>query len=492
MEMNENDRRFVNLSTSLNTGDPSGSLSHGSQMDSSSCSSVPMVDSFSTSLWNPSSQNLALCANNVHITSKATVDSPVGNPIAGLSRFDPCWNPSYPLSKGGAFLPTGPGMLPPSFSHFPTDSAFIARAARYSCFNGGSVSGIINPFSTSESFGPYSSASKGVEGDMSEMNVIECSKNVSLPHDHGSSSRSPKEEREMRNIHGVGASNNECGEPEFSGGGQEEAPNVASGHGDNPSKVPCAKKRKRPNQGNEMDQVQGPQQLPAEVTNETIDTEDNGEQSSSAIATGKPPGKQAKDNSDAPKEDYIHVRARRGQATNSHSLAERLRREKISERMKFLQDLVPGCSKVTGKAVMLDEIINYVQSLQQQVEFLSMKLAAVNPRLDFNLEGLLSKDLLHSRGGPSSAIGFLPDMIHPQLHPSQQGLLQAGMSGIGNSSDALRRAINAQLTTNNGFKEFTPQQMPNAWDADFHNVMQMNYPRANAQETGKSHDGFPI
>lgn len=45
-----------------------------------------------------------------------------------------------------------------------------------------------------------------------------------------------------------------------------------------------------------------------------------------------------------------------------------VRREKISARMKFLQGLVPGCSKVTGKAGMLDEIINYVQSLQRQVE----------------------------------------------------------------------------------------------------------------------------
>lgn len=36
--------------------------------------------------------------------------------------------------------------------------------------------------------------------------------------------------------------------------------------------------------------------------------------------------------------------------------------------MKLLQDLVPGCNKVTGKALMLDEIINYVQSLQRQVE----------------------------------------------------------------------------------------------------------------------------
>ncbi|KAL0422770.1 UNVERIFIED_CONTAM: Transcription factor [Sesamum latifolium] len=79
-------------------------------------------------------------------------------------------------------------------------------------------------------------------------------------------------------------------------------------------------------------------------------------------------GKENSKASDVPKPDYIHVRARRGQATDSHSLAERVRREKISERMKYLQDLVPGCNKITGKAGMLDEIINYVQSLQRQVE----------------------------------------------------------------------------------------------------------------------------
>lgn len=83
-----------------------------------------------------------------------------------------------------------------------------------------------------------------------------------------------------------------------------------------------------------------------------------------------------------PKQDYIHVRARRGEATDSHSLAERARREKISERMKMLQDLVPGCNKVVGKASVLDEIINYVQALQRQVEFLSMKLEAVNAHVN--------------------------------------------------------------------------------------------------------------
>ncbi|XXG48626.1 hypothetical protein AAC387_Pa02g3019 [Persea americana] len=81
---------------------------------------------------------------------------------------------------------------------------------------------------------------------------------------------------------------------------------------------------------------------------------------------------------------YVHVRARRGQATDSHSLAERARREKINARMKLLQELVPGCNKISGTALVLDEIINHVQSLQRQVEFLSMRLAAVNPRIDFS------------------------------------------------------------------------------------------------------------
>lgn len=117
-----------------------------------------------------------------------------------------------------------------------------------------------------------------------------------------------------------------------------------------------------------------------------------------------------------PPKDYIHVRARRGQATDSHSLAERVRREKISARMKFLQDLVPGCNKVIGKAVMLDEIINYVQSLQHQVEFLSMKLATVN--MEFNPEALLSKEVFQSLESIQQNM-FLSDATFPYGYQSQ-------------------------------------------------------------------------
>ncbi|GMI96352.1 BR enhanced expression 3 [Hibiscus trionum] len=94
-------------------------------------------------------------------------------------------------------------------------------------------------------------------------------------------------------------------------------------------------------------------------------------------------GKRAKKEENKPK-DVVHVRARRGEATDSHSLAERVRRGKINERLKCLQDIVPGCYKTMGMAVMLDEIINYVQSLQNQVEFLSMKLTAASTYYDFN------------------------------------------------------------------------------------------------------------
>ncbi|KAI3982262.1 hypothetical protein MKX01_037795 [Papaver californicum] len=112
-------------------------------------------------------------------------------------------------------------------------------------------------------------------------------------------------------------------------------------------------------------------------------------------------GGKSKDNEISEKEavckklPYVHC-SRRGQATDSHSLAERARREKINARMKLLQKLVPGCAKIKGIALVLDEIINHVQSLQRQVEFLSMKLATVNPRIDFSL---LSSTTTGTRGG---------------------------------------------------------------------------------------------
>ncbi|KAH7288938.1 hypothetical protein KP509_31G051300 [Ceratopteris richardii] len=97
------------------------------------------------------------------------------------------------------------------------------------------------------------------------------------------------------------------------------------------------------------------------------------------------------------------VRARRGQATDPHSIAERLRRERIAERMKALQELVPNANK-TDKASMLDEIIDYVKFLQLQVKVLSMSrlggAGAVTPLVgDFSVEGQSSLGALSLSSG---------------------------------------------------------------------------------------------
>ncbi|CAN0923492.1 Transcription factor bHLH49 [Linum grandiflorum] len=333
------------------------------------------------------------------------------------------------------FLPNA-GILPPSLSQFPADPAFIERAARFSCFNSVNYADMAHPFGMSEPMALYArpggmmqgpqdvflgSGLKSLSGGHSQMNM-----------DHAKTEDSPlKSERKSESLvdevkPGLVRSGNDSDEAEFSGG-----------------------------------------------QDDTTMLEVNGGTSGKNGKQGSPP-----------KEDYIHVRARRGQATNSHSLAERVRREKISERMKLLQDLVPGCNKVTGKAVMLDEIINYVQSLQRQVEFLSMKLATVNPRLDFNLEGLLTKDIL-SRAVPSAGLSFSPDIpmsYHPPLDPSQPELLPAGFPVMESHSDILRRSI---ASSSGEFKE--PAQLPGSWNDELHNVMQMygnNGPQDSQETTG--------
>ncbi|GMH00072.1 hypothetical protein Nepgr_001911 [Nepenthes gracilis] len=65
------------------------------------------------------------------------------------------------------------------------------------------------------------------------------------------------------------------------------------------------------------------------------------------------------------------IRAKRGMATHPRSIAERVRRTRISERMKKLQDLVPYMDKQTNTADMLDLAIEYIKDLQKQVKALT-------------------------------------------------------------------------------------------------------------------------
>ncbi|KAI5678791.1 hypothetical protein M9H77_09741 [Catharanthus roseus] len=493
----------------ISSGNPMAACK-GNMLESSSCSSATMVESFCP-MWDQptSSQNIGF--SDINVQHNTSTSNALGNRPSGLVPLRPGgldgiaglgWAPANAMLKGSMFLPGTPGFIPQTLPHFPADSGFIERAARYSCFSGGNFGDIMNPFSIAESMNPYSriqvsaqasqeafitngpNTSSGPQSQKNEMNMGQIAKPVCLPAEHGTSAGSPlKNEKNSESLarshdeakRGVGGSSNESDEAEFSGRGAQEELDGAGVEAS--SKGVGSKKRRRSNQDAEMDQNKGFSQPTSDAKKDHCSEIQHKEDQNPTSNTSKPSGKNAKQGthaSDSLKEEYIHVRARRGQATNSHSLAERVRREKISERMKFLQDLVPGCSKVTGKAVMLDEIINYVQSLQRQVEFLSMKLATVNPRLDFNLEGLLTKDILQPRAGPLSSLAFPPDMTlsYPPLHQSQ-GIVQTGSNSLGNSTDALRRCINLPLAAmSGGYKEANPHAS-SAWDDELNNIVQM-------------------
>ncbi|KAK4849469.1 hypothetical protein QYF36_025164 [Acer negundo] len=64
------------------------------------------------------------------------------------------------------------------------------------------------------------------------------------------------------------------------------------------------------------------------------------------------------------------VSTKRSRAAAIHNQSERKRRDKINQRMKTLQKLVPNSSK-TDKASMLDEVIEYLKQLQAQIQMMS-------------------------------------------------------------------------------------------------------------------------
>ncbi|XP_022874506.1 transcription factor bHLH130-like isoform X2 [Olea europaea var. sylvestris] len=69
------------------------------------------------------------------------------------------------------------------------------------------------------------------------------------------------------------------------------------------------------------------------------------------------------------------IRAKRGCATHPRSIAERVRRTRISERMRKLQELVPNMERQTNTSDMLDLAVDYIKDLQTQVKTLSDKHA---------------------------------------------------------------------------------------------------------------------
>ncbi|KAJ8553008.1 hypothetical protein K7X08_020401 [Anisodus acutangulus] len=82
------------------------------------------------------------------------------------------------------------------------------------------------------------------------------------------------------------------------------------------------------------------------------------------------------ESADAKKQTNSSTSTKRSRAAEVHNLSERRRRDKINEKMRALQELIPRCNK-SDKTSMLDEAIEYLKSLQLQVQMMSMGCSMV-------------------------------------------------------------------------------------------------------------------
>ncbi|XP_027335018.1 transcription factor UNE10-like [Abrus precatorius] len=119
---------------------------------------------------------------------------------------------------------------------------------------------------------------------------------------------------------------------------------------------------------------------------------------------------------------------KRSKAQAVHKQSERRRRDKINQRLKTLQKLVPYSSK-TDKASMLDEVIQYLKQLQAQVQTMNWMKMYSSMMLPITMQQQLQMSMMARMGigmgknmGMGMGIGMGMDMnipsFSPVFHPS--------------------------------------------------------------------------
>ncbi|KAM7480071.1 hypothetical protein LguiA_028284 [Lonicera macranthoides] len=110
---------------------------------------------------------------------------------------------------------------------------------------------------------------------------------------------------------------------------------------------------------------------------------------------------------------------RRSRAAAIHNQSERKRRDKINQKMKALQKLVPNASK-TDKASMLDEVIEYLKQLQAQVQMMNLvrnmpQMMMMPLGMQQQQQHLLLQMSMLARMGMGSNVPpqSLPHFVHP-------------------------------------------------------------------------------
>ncbi|KAL1347892.1 hypothetical protein HN51_023904 [Arachis hypogaea] len=105
--------------------------------------------------------------------------------------------------------------------------------------------------------------------------------------------------------------------------------------------------------------------------------------------------------------------SRRNRAAEVHNLSERRRRDRINEKMRTLQQLIPNSNK-TDKASMLEEAIEYLKSLQLQLQVMWMG-AGMTPVMFPGIQHYMSQ--MSAMGMAAASQPSLPSMQNPMQIP---------------------------------------------------------------------------
>ncbi|KAL3824757.1 hypothetical protein ACJIZ3_020786 [Penstemon smallii] len=102
--------------------------------------------------------------------------------------------------------------------------------------------------------------------------------------------------------------------------------------------------------------------------------------------------------------------ARRSRAAAIHNQSERRRRDRINEKMKALQKLVPNASK-TDKVSMLDEVIEHLKQLKAQVQIMNSLRNNMNMNMNMNMPQMVMQQQLQmsllARMGMGMGMGMI-------------------------------------------------------------------------------------
>ncbi|KAL5230589.1 hypothetical protein ABZP36_029365 [Zizania latifolia] len=191
------------------------------------------------------------------------------------------------------------------------------------------------------------------------------------------------------------------------------------------------------------------------------------------------------------------ISTKRSRAAAIHNESERKRRDRINQKMKTLQKLVPNSNK-TDKASMLDEVIDYLKQLQAQVQVMSrmssMMMPMALPQLQMSVMANMAQMAQMAQMGlgminmgqlaQSGYAGLTPPMMHtPPFVPVSWDAAAAA----GASSSADRPPQPAGSAAPDAFSAFLAcqaaqqnTQQPNSMEA--YNRMVSLYQKLNQQQ----------